>query len=205
MQQRLDLIVGLGNPGPEYLLTRHNAGFWFADALADRCGARFSRDKKLGGESTEVTIAGARIRLLKPQTFMNLSGQSVAAAVAYYKIAPEHVLVVYDEIDLPAGRVRLKFDGGHAGHNGIRNIIEHIGAGFWRIRLGVGHPGRGQKNQVVGHVLNRAPADEEKLILEGVGAALDIVPVILEQGAQRAQNRLHSAKAEEPDGSSTGS
>jgi PTH1 family peptidyl-tRNA hydrolase len=200
MQQRLDLIVGLGNPGPEYLLTRHNAGFWFIDALADRHGARFSRDKKLLGESAEVTIAGTRVRLLKPQTFMNLSGQSVAAALAYYKISPEHLLVVYDEIDLPAGRVRLKFDGGHAGHNGIRNIIEHVGAGFWRVRLGVGHPGRGQKNQVVGHVLNRAPADEEKLILEGVGAALDIVPVIIEQGAQRAQNRLHSAKPEGPGG-----
>jgi PTH1 family peptidyl-tRNA hydrolase len=134
------------------------------------------------------------VRLLKPQTFMNLSGQSVAAALAYYKIAPEHLLVVYDEIDLPAGRVRLKFDGGHAGHNGLRNVIEHIGTGFWRIRLGVGHPGRGRKENVIGHVLNRAPADEEQLILDGIGEALDILPVIIEQGAQRAQNRLHAAK-----------
>jgi PTH1 family peptidyl-tRNA hydrolase len=111
--------------------------------------------------------------------------------------------VVYDEIDLPAGRVRLKFGGGHAGHNGVRSIIEHVGADFWRIRLGVGRPSRGQKNQVIGHVLNRASADDEKLILEGVGAALDIVPVIIEQGAQRAQNQLHTAKPENPDDSET--
>lgn len=203
MQQRLDLIVGLGNPDPEYLLTRHNAGFWFVDALADRHGARFNRNKKLLGETAEVTIAGARIRLLKPQTYMNLSGQSVAAALSYYKIAPEHVLVVYDEIDLPAGTVRLKFAGGHAGHNGVRNIIEHIGPSFWRIRIGVGHPGRGRKDQVIGHVLNRASADEEKLILEGLSKAMDIVPVIIEQGGQRAQNQLHTAKPEERDGPET--
>jgi PTH1 family peptidyl-tRNA hydrolase len=198
MQQRLDLIVGLGNPGPEYLLTRHNAGFWFVDALADRHGARFSRDKKLHGETADVEIAGCRVRVLKPQTFMNLSGQAVAAALAYYKIAAEHLLVVYDEIDLPPGRVKLKFDGGHGGHNGLRNVIEHIGPGFWRIRLGVGHPGPGRKTEVVGHVLNRAPAEEERLILEGIADALDILPVMIEQGAQRAQNRLHgSPKAKE--------
>ncbi|HEU4620297.1 MAG TPA: aminoacyl-tRNA hydrolase [Gammaproteobacteria bacterium] len=194
MQQRLDLIVGLGNPDPEYLLTRHNAGFWFVDALARSQGARFSREKKLLGETAEVEIAGTRVRLLKPQTYMNLSGQSVAAALAYYKIPPEHLLVAYDEIDLPAGRVRLKLGGGHAGHNGVRNVIEHVGPDFWRIRIGVGHPGRGRKEKVIGHVLNRASADEEQLILEGIGQALEILPVLIEQGGQRAQNRLHTLK-----------
>src|SRR5690606_33111634 len=113
--QPLDLIVGLGNPGREYQLTRHNAGFWFADLLARADGAQFRQDKKLLGETTEVSIAGRRVRLLKPTTYMNLSGQSVGAAVNYYRIEPEHVLVVYDEIDLPAGRAKLKLGGGHAG------------------------------------------------------------------------------------------
>ncbi|HEX5419478.1 MAG TPA: aminoacyl-tRNA hydrolase [Gammaproteobacteria bacterium] len=195
MPQPLDLIVGLGNPGPEYLLTRHNAGFWFVDALADRQGARFKRDKKLLGETAEVGISGQRLRLLKPQTYMNDSGRSVAAALAYYKIAVEHLLVVYDEIDLPPGRAKLKLGGGHAGHNGIRSIVEHVGTNFWRLRLGVGHPGPGRKQEVIGHVLNRAPADEEKLILETIGDALEIVPVFLEQGAERATHRLHSRNA----------
>lgn len=194
MPQRLDLIVGLGNPGPEYLLTRHNVGFWFADAVADRYGARFRRDRKLQGETAEVEIAGQRVRVLKPQTSMNLSGQSVGAAVAYYKIPTEHLLVVYDEIDLPPGRAKLKLGGGHAGHNGLRSIVEHVGASFWRLRIGVGHPGPGRRDEVVGHVLNRAPADEERLILETVGEALDVLPVFIEQGAERARNRLHGRR-----------
>jgi PTH1 family peptidyl-tRNA hydrolase len=139
-------------------------------------------------------IAGHRLRLLKPQTYMNDSGRSVAAALAYYKIAVEHMLVVYDEIDLPPGRAKLKLGGGHAGHNGIRNIAEHVGKDFWRLRLGVGHPGPGRKQEVIGHVLNRASVDEEKLILETIGDALEIVPIFLEQGAERATHRLHSRK-----------
>jgi len=194
MRQRLDLIVGLGNPGPKYALTRHNAGFWFADRLARLHDASFSQDKKLKGETTEISIAGHRIRLLKPQTYMNLSGQSVAAAIQYYKLAPEHVLVVYDEIDLPPGRAKLKFDGGHAGHNGIRNIIEHVGPGFWRLRIGVGHPGPGKRDEVIGHVLDRAPPEDEKLILETIGEAIELLPVFIEEGAERATNRLHTRK-----------
>ncbi len=194
MPQRLDLIVGLGNPGPEYLLTRHNVGFWFADALADRYGARFRREKKLHGETAEAEIAGQRVRVLKPQTYMNDSGRSVAAALSYYKLAAENLLVVYDEIDLPPGRAKLKFGGGHAGHNGIRSLMEHVGPEFWRLRIGVGHPGPGRRDQVVGHVLNRASAEEERLIIETVGEAVEIVPIFMEQGAQRATHRLHGFK-----------
>ncbi|HEX6994217.1 MAG TPA: aminoacyl-tRNA hydrolase [Gammaproteobacteria bacterium] len=194
MRQRLDLIVGLGNPGPKYQLTRHNAGFWFADLLARAHGASFSQDKKLRGETAEISIASHRIRLLKPLTYMNLSGQAVAAAVNYYKIEPQHVLVAYDEIDLPPGRAKLKFDGGHAGHNGIRNIAEHIGTAFWRLRIGVGHPGPGRRDEVVNHVLDRASAEEEALIMATITDAVELVPVFIEEGAERATHRLHSRK-----------
>src|SRR5690606_35000748 len=194
MRQRLDLIGGLGNPGPKYQLTRHNAGFWFADLLARAHGASFSQDKKLRGETCEISIAGHRIRLLKPLTFMNNSGESVGAAVNYYKIEPEHVLVVYDELDLPPGRAKLKFDGGHAGHNGIRSIIEHIGTNFWRIRIGVGHPGPGRRDDVVSHVLARAASEEEQQIVATVADAVELIPVFLEEGPERATNRLHSRK-----------
>jgi len=195
MRQRLDLIVGLGNPGPKYQLTRHNAGFWFADLLARAYGAAWSQDKKLRGETSEISIAGHRIRLLKPLTYMNLSGQAVGAAVNYYKIEPEHVLVAYDEIDLPPGRAKLKFDGGHAGHNGIRNIAEHIGTAFWRLRIGVGHPGPGRRDEVVNHVLDRASAEEEEQIIGTIADAVELVPVFIEEGAERATNRLHGRKA----------
>jgi PTH1 family peptidyl-tRNA hydrolase len=136
----IDLIVGLGNPGSEYEATRHNAGFWFVDLLASEHGGRFSSQRKLHGDTAEITVAGQRIRLLKPTTYMNLSGQAVSAAVNYYKIPTEHVLVAYDELDLPPGRVQLKFDGSSAGHNGIGSVIEHVGTKFWRLRFGVGHP-----------------------------------------------------------------
>lgn len=196
MGQRIELIVGLGNPDPEYLTTRHNAGFWLVDLLAAEHDTRFSGDRKLEGERAEVVVAGQRIRLLKPMTYMNESGRSVAKAVNYFKIPLENMLVVYDEIDLPAGRAQLKFDGGHAGHNGIRNVIEHVGAAFWRIRLGVGHPGR--RERVVSHVLRRASEDEEALILGSVRKAVDVLPTLIEQGTERAKNLLHAPPAEPP-------
>lgn len=197
----IDLIVGLGNPGPEYEATRHNAGFWFVDLLAKEHAGHFTREKKLHGETAEVIVAGRRIRLLKPTTYMNLSGQSVGAAVSYYKIAPELVLVAYDELDLPPGRMQLKFDGGSAGHNGLMSVIEHIGSKFWRLRFGVGHPrdkaeaGEGRRG-VVDHVLRRAAGDEAALLRETLREAADVLPLLLEQGAERAKNRLHTRKPE---------
>ena len=197
----LDLIVGLGNPGPEYAATRHNAGFWFVDLLAKEHGGAFSRERKLQGESAEIAVAGQRIRLLKPTTYMNLSGQSVGAAVKYYKIPTEHVLVAYDELDLPPGRMQLRFAGSSAGHKGIGSIIEHIGTEFWRLRFGVGHPrdsehSSGDRKDVIDHVLKRAGGDEEDLLLENLRRAVDALPVLLEHGAERAKNLLHTRKPE---------
>ncbi len=197
----IDLIVGLGNPGAEYEATRHNAGFWFVDLVAGEHGGRFSSQRKLHGDSAEVTIAGHRIRLLKPMTYMNLSGQAARAAVNSYKIPVEHVLVAYDELDLPPGRVQLKFDGGSAGHNGLGNVSEHLGPKFWRLRFGVGHPrdksqAVGGRRDVVDHVLKRAGGVEGKLLRDNLRAAADILPIMLEQGAELAKNRLHIRKPE---------
>jgi PTH1 family peptidyl-tRNA hydrolase len=197
----IDLIVGLGNPGPEYEATRHNAGFKFVDLLAKEHGGAFSRERKLQGESAEIAIGAQRIRLLKPTTYMNLSGQSVGAAVNYYKIPTERVLVAYDELDLPPGRMQLRFDGSSAGHKGIVSIIEHIGSAFWRLRFGVGHPrdsehGSGDRKDVIDHVLKRAQGLEEALLRENLREAADALPVLLEHGAERAKNRLHTRKPE---------
>ena len=197
----IDLIVGLGNPGPEYAATRHNAGFWFVDLLAKEHGGTFARERKLHGEAAEITIGDQRIRLLKPTTYMNLSGQSVGAAVNYYKIPTEHVLVAYDELDLPPGRMQLRFEGSSAGHKGINSIIEHIGPKFWRLRFGVGHPrdavhAGGDRKDVIDHVLKRAGGDEEDLLLDNLREAVDTLPVLLEHGAERAKSRLHTRKPE---------
>jgi len=198
MGTEIDLIVGLGNPGPEYQVTRHNAGFWFVDLLAREHGGRFGKERKLKGETAEVRIAGRRVRLLKPMTQMNLSGESVQAAMSYYKIPVENVLVAYDELDLPPGRVQLKFDGSGAGHNGVGSVIEHVGTKFWRLRFGVGHPRDraepGRRRDVIDHVLERATPEEEAEILATIGEAVVVVPVILEEGAERAKNRLHRRK-----------
>jgi len=198
MGTEIDLIVGLGNPGPAYQVTRHNAGFWFVDLLAREHGARFANERKLKGETAEVRIAGRRVRLLKPMTQMNLSGASVQAAMSYYKIPVEHVFVAYDELDLPPGRAQLKFDGGAAGHNGVGSVIEHVGTKFWRLRFGVGHPRDGAQAQgrrdVIDHVLERATPEEEAEILATIGEAVKLVPAIIEEGAERAKNRLHRKK-----------
>ena len=197
----IDLNVGLGNPGAEYEATRHHAGFWFVDLLASEHGGRFSSQRKLHGDTAEITVAGQRIRLLKPMTYMNLSGQSVGATVNYYKIPPEHVLVAYDELDLPPGRAQLKFDGSSAGHNGISSVIEHIGPKFWRLRFGVGHPRDGEqaaggRRQVIDHVLKRAGGAEEATLRDKLREAADLLPALLEQGAERVKNRLHTRKPE---------
>ena len=197
----IDLIVGLGNPGPEYAATRHNVGFWFVDLLAKENRGAFSRERKLQGEAAEIAIGGQRIRLLKPTTYMNLSGQSVGAAVNYYKIPTENVLVAYDELDFPAGRMQLRFDGSSAGHKGITSVIEHIGTKCWRLRFGIGHPRDGEhasggRKDVIDHVLKPAGGDEEDLLLENLRLAVDTLPVLLEHGAERAKNLLHTRKPE---------
>jgi len=186
----LRIIVGLGNPGPEHQVTRHNVGFWFVDLLARRHGGEFRDYRKYSGETARVTIDGQELILLKPTTYMNRSGLSVRQISDFYKIVPDDILVAHDELDLPVGSVRLKNGGGHGGHNGLRDTIAHVGENFWRLRLGIGHPGN--KAEVIDYVLTRAPRVEEDLILEAVNTAADSVPLILEQGAERAMTKLHS-------------
>jgi peptidyl-tRNA hydrolase, PTH1 family len=186
----LRIIVGLGNPGPEHLVTRHNAGFWFVDLLARRHSGEFRDYRKYSGETARISIGGQEITLLKPTTYMNRSGLSIRQLSDFYKIAADDILVAYDELDLPVGSVRLKHGGGHGGHNGVRDTIAHIGDSFWRLRLGVGHPGN--KADVIDYVLTRAPRSEEDLILEAVSTAADCIPLLIEQGAERAMTTLHS-------------
>ena len=199
MGTEIELIVGLGNPGAEYAATRHNVGFWFVDMLAAEHGGRFSSNRKLKGDTAEISVAGRKLRLLKPSTYMNLSGESVGAATNYFKIPVERALVAYDELDLTVGRVQLKFDGGAAGHNGVTSVIEHLGPKFWRLRFGVGHPrdrerSADDRKQVVDHLLKRAAAGDEAAIRETLKDAAAILPVMLEDGAERAMNRLHTKK-----------
>jgi PTH1 family peptidyl-tRNA hydrolase len=186
----LRIIVGLGNPGPEHQATRHNAGFWFVDLLARRHGGEFRDYRKYSGETARISISAQDIILLKPTTYMNRSGLSIRQLSEFFKIGADEILVAHDELDLPVGSVRLKHGGGHGGHNGLRDAITHIGDGFWRLRLGVGHPGN--RTDVIDYVLTRAPRAEEDLISEAVAAAADCMPLLLEQGADRAMTKLHS-------------
>jgi len=186
----LRIIAGLGNPGPEHQVTRHNAGFWFVDLLALRHGGEFRDYRKYSGETARISIAGQDIILLKPTTYMNRSGLSIRQLSEFFKIAPDAILVAHDELDLPVGSVRLKQGGGHGGHNGLRDTIAQIGECFWRLRLGVGHPGN--KTEVIDYVLTRAPRAEEDLILDAANLAADCMPLLLEQGAERAMTKLHS-------------
>lgn len=161
------LIVGLGNPGDEYEQTRHNAGFWFIDALARQHGATLKKEAKFFGQAGKATIAGHPVWLLKPQTFMNLSGKSVAALAGFYQIAAEDILVAHDELDLLPGQTKMKLGGSHAGHNGLKDIQARLGsAGFWRLRLGIGHPRSLALNQeVIDFVLHR-PSKADMALIE---------------------------------------
>ena len=186
----LKLIVGLGNPGAEYARTRHNAGFWLVEELARRHGGIFRFEGKHQAELARVRIGGDEVWLAKPMTFMNRSGGPVSSVLGFYKIAPRDMLVAHDEIDLPSGTVRLKDAGGHGGHNGLRDLIAAQGDGFWRLRIGVSHPG--SKNEVVDFVLTRAGADEQRVIDETIVAGADAIEQMLRSGAQIAMNKLHS-------------
>ena len=189
---QLRLLVGLGNPGADYLRTRHNAGFWFIDALAQQLGARFGVESRLHAETAKVSIGGQSVLLLKPTTFMNKSGIAVVSALRYYKMAAEEMLVAHGELDLPPGTARLKFDGGHGGQNGLRDIMAHLGDGkFHRLRVGIGHPGH--KDKVTGWVLGRAGAKDEDAIMASIGAAFDVLPLALSGDFNEAMKRLHTA------------
>ena len=189
----LRLIVGLGNPGPEHARTRHNAGFWFVDALAAQAGARFGLESKLFGETAKVEIAGQNVWLLKPATFMNLSGKSVAAALRYWKIEPEEAMLAHDELDLPPGVARLKFDGGHGGQNGLRDTMRLLGHGkFHRLRIGIGHPGH--KDKVTPWVLGKPGRDDEASILRAIDDALGALPLAVNGNFMDAMTRLHTPR-----------
>ena len=191
----LRLLVGLGNPGAEHQRTRHNAGFWFIDALAQAHGARFGMESKLHGETAKITLDGQALLLLKPATYMNKSGIAVQSALRYWKIEPEEALVVHDDLDLPAGAARLKFDGGHGGQNGLRDIMAHLGhGGFHRLRLGIGHPG--DRNRVTSWVLGRAGVDDENAILDAVGRSLDVLPLAVRGDFNEAMKKLHTSRSE---------
>lgn len=192
------LIAGLGNPGAEYLRNRHNAGFWFADALAAGAGARFVLDKRLRAETCRLPVGGEDVRVIKPETFMNESGYAVVAALNYWKLRPEELLVVHDDMDLPPGTARLKFDGGHGGQNGLRHIIGQLGHGrFHRLRLGTGHPPHGS---VISWVLGNPSAADEDLILDAIARALDVLPLAVAGDANEAMKRLNTQAAGTRDG-----
>ena len=191
----LRLIVGLGNPGTEYLRTRHNAGFWFIDALAQRLGARFGNDSKLHGETAKASLDGMPLWLFKPTTFMNKSGIAVASALRYYKIEPQEMLVAHDDLDLLPGPARIKFDGGHGGQNGLRDIFSHLGDGkFHRLRLGIGHPGH--RDKVSPWVVGRPGVADENAIVDAVAAALDVLPLAVNGEFEKAMKLLHTTEAD---------
>jgi len=187
------LIVGLGNPGPDYARTRHNAGYAFVDAMAEKAGVRWALDSKLFSETAHIDISGQSIRLLKPLTFMNLSGKAVTAALHYWKIAPEQALLAHDDLDLPPGTARLKFDGGHGGQNGLRDVIRLLGhARFHRLRIGIGHPGH--KDKVLNWVLGPPSAADAVLMERAIDAAIDVLPLAVTGKLEEAMKRLHTAK-----------
>lgn len=188
------LIVGLGNPGSEYERTRHNAGEWFVRQLAEDYGAQLRLDPKHHGFTCRISMKGQDVRLLIPTTFMNRSGQAVSSLSQFFKISPEDILVVHDELALEPGIAKYKRGGGHAGHNGLRDIISCLGnnKNFLRLRLGIGHPG--DKNKVSGFVLGKAPSTEQELIDAAIDEALRCTSIWYQDGLTKAMNRLHSFK-----------
>jgi len=194
LSSRIQLIVGLGNPGPQYEQTRHNAGFWFVEAVARRHGGSFKSENKFHGEACKVRVEGEELWLLKPMTFMNKSGQAIAALAKFYKIAPEAILVAHDELDLPPGDIRLKKGGGHGGHNGLRDTIAQLGNNkdFQRLRIGIGHPGH--SSQVTGYVLGKARSDEQIEMENAIDRALEVLPLAISGEMQKAMNQLHSKR-----------
>ena len=188
----ISLIVGLGNPGSEYAQTRHNAGSWFVDRLAEQYGIALKADPKYKGISGRGKIEGQDVRLLLPTTFMNLSGQSVVPFAKFYQITPEAMLIAHDELDMDPGVIRLKTGGGHGGHNGLRDIVPHTGPNFHRLRVGIGHPG--SKERVSGHVLSKAPSSEQKLMDDALHHALSRIKLLVNGEVQQAMNQINAYK-----------
>ena len=189
----IKLFVGLGNPGPEYEATRHNAGFWWIDALARELKVHLAMDKGHQGMVARASVHGQAVWLLQPQTFMNVSGRSVASLARFFKIAPHEILVAHDELDIVPGQVKLKFGGSHAGHNGLRDIHAQLGSGdYWRLRLGVGHPGI--KAEVVHWVLKKPSLDHRIAIDQCIDRSLKAVPAFLAGDMDKATLLVHTSK-----------
>ena len=198
----IKLLVGLGNPGEKYANTRHNAGFWWVGQLVAGTSSRLALEAKFHGVAGKLNCAslnpnsldlGAETWLLKPTTFMNASGKAVAAVANYYKISPEQIMVIHDELDLAPGNVKLKKGGGHGGHNGLKDIAAALGTKeFWRLRLGIGHPG--DRNEVINYVLKAALKDEQTLINSCIDDSINIVPQLLSADFESAMLKLHTKK-----------
>jgi PTH1 family peptidyl-tRNA hydrolase len=189
----IQLVVGLGNPGAQYEQTRHNAGFWFVDAVARDCGALFRSENKYRSEVARCSIAGHDCRLQKPLDFMNRSGRPVAALAGFFRIPRSDILVVHDDLDLPPGTIRLKRDGGHGGHNGLRDLIPALGGrDFLRLRIGIGHPGH--RDDVVGYVLKAATPEDRSAIDAAIVAAISVLPDIICGKLDVAMKELHTVK-----------
>jgi len=188
----IKLIVGLSNPGEKYIDTRHNVGAWFIDTLCQQYGVTLKEDKKFFGLTTLMRYQNKDVRLLVPETFMNVSGKSVYALTHFFNISLNEILVVHDDLDLEAGTVRLKFGGGHGGHNGLRNIFQQFGQqkDFYRLRIGIGHPGH--KSQVASYVLKKPSLDEKIAIDNAIEEAIRCTDILFIEGMEKAMNRLHT-------------
>ena len=193
----IKLLVGLGNPGPEYEDTRHNAGFWWIDAVARDLQVSLQPERAYHGLAARTTRQGQPLWLLEPQTFMNLSGKSVAALARFFKIAPDEILVAHDELDLPPGEARLKFGGSHAGHNGLRDIHAQLGTGdYWRLRIGIGHPG--DRSGVTGWVLKKPLSEQRQAIDAACDRARLALDLLIDGEMTQAMSRIHTSKPPRP-------
>ncbi|MDR0275454.1 MAG: aminoacyl-tRNA hydrolase [Burkholderiaceae bacterium] len=193
----IKLFVGLGNPGPQYAGTRHNAGFWWIDAVARQLGATLAPERSQQALLARKSVLGLPVWLLQPQTFMNLSGRPVALLARFYKIAPQEILVAHDELDLPPGQAKLKLGGGHAGHNGLRDIHAQLGSGdYWRLRLGIGHPG--DKSQVIGWVLGHPAAGDRALIETALARCAEAFDLLAAGQMERATAHIHTTQPPRP-------
>lgn len=190
----IKLIVGLGNPGDKYAETRHNAGEWLVERLARRFNVSLNPENKFFGKTARTLVNGKEVRLLVPTTFMNLSGKAVAALAGFYRIRPEEILVIHDELDLPPGTAKLKQGGGHGGHNGLKDIVAQLGNNnnFYRLRLGIGHPGH--RDLVAGYVLNKPSPSDRDALEKALDEATDCVEMIFKDGMVKATNRLNGFK-----------